>query len=348
MKLPFDPGAAAPPGSGIFGLPFTPEDSRIVLIPVPFEATTSYGGGASRGPTAILEASKQVDLYDFETGRPYESGIAMIGESSFIKKLNASAKRAAKPVIAAGGASTHKLQQSAAQVNAACEEMNRHVQKEAARWMSKDKIVGIVGGDHSTPFGAIAACANRHEHLGILHFDAHADLRVAYEGFEWSHASIMYNVASRIHNISRIVQVGIRDFSEDEKNYIDRSNGRIVTYFAPEIFRRRFEGETWNGIVKEIVSMLPADVYVSFDIDGLDPTLCPHTGTPVAGGLQFFEATAILAEIVKSGRRIVAFDLNEVAPGPDDEWDANVGARILYKLAGFALKSQNGPQSQRP
>jgi agmatinase len=341
QKPAFDPNAAAAPGSGIFGLPFGPEESRVVLLPVPFEATASYGGGASRAPSAILKASHQVDLFDSETGKPYESGIAMLPEPKWVKTLNAAAKRAAKPVIAAGGAHTKSLQKSAAVVDAAGARINDWVRAEVSKWLRAGKVVGVVGGDHSVPFGAIQAFADTTKGLGILHFDAHADLRMAFEGFEWSHASIFYNVCTRIPNVGKVVQVGVRDLGEQEMRMIHESKQRIVTYFAPDLFTRRFEGEPWARLADEIAGQLPENVYVSFDIDGLDPTLCPHTGTPVPGGLHFFEATAILAAVVRSGRRIVGFDLNEVAPGPrGNEWDANVGARMLYKIIGYTLRSQ--------
>lgn len=338
-KSSFDPDAAAPEGSGIFGLPFSPDESEVVLLPVPFEVTTSYGGGTSRGPKAILEASKQVDLYDVETGRPYEGGIAMLPESAKVKRWNAEGKRAARPVIRAGGAHTKALQKSAAKVNSIGGALNRWVRTETDRWLDQGKLVGIVGGDHSVPFGAIEAYAQRYPGIGVLHFDAHADLREAFEGFKWSHASIFYNVAKHISEVGRIVQVGIRDVGEREVEMIRSSGGRITSFFAPDLATRRQEGETWARLCDEIVSHLPEAVYVSFDIDGLDPVLCPHTGTPVPGGLQFYEATAVLAAVVRSGRKIVGFDLNEVAPG-EDEWDANVGARILYKLIGYARQSQ--------
>ncbi|MBI3818797.1 MAG: agmatinase family protein [Planctomycetes bacterium] len=338
----FDSNAAAPRGSGIFGLPFAPEESRIVLIPVPFEATTSYGGGTARGPRAILQASRQVDLYDHETGKPYEAGIAMLRESSLIKKLNAEGKRAAKPVIAAGGAHDRKLMKSAEAVNAACEKMNTFVKSETKKWLAKGKLVGVVGGDHSTPFGAIEAHAEQYKNLGILHFDAHADLREAYEGFAWSHASILQNVAARIPKITKIVQVGVRDYCEEEAARIRDSNGRIETFFMPDLYQRKFAGAPWSSIAHEIAARLPENVYITFDIDGLDQPLCPHTGTPVPGGLQFYEATAVISAVARSGRKIVGFDLNEVAPGPrGDEWDANVGARMLYKLIGYAAMSQD-------
>lgn len=344
----FDPNAAARPGSGIFGLLFQAEESRVVLLPVPFEATTSYGSGTARGPAAILEASRQVDLYDSETGKPYESGIAMLPESRRVRAWNTAAKRAAKPVIAAGGAFTKQQKAAAARVDAIGARVNQFVREETAKWLALGKMVGIVGGDHSVPFGAIEAYAERFPGLGILHFDAHADLREAYEGFEWSHASIFHNVDRKIPGVVKIVQVGVRDLGEREAERIHASKGKITAYFAADLFTRRFEGERWARLADEIAEALPRDVYVSFDIDGLDPVLCPHTGTPVPGGLQFHEATAILAAVVRSGRRIVGFDLTEVAPGPaGDEWDANVGARVLYKLAGYALLS-NGTPAQQP
>ncbi|MFN0207904.1 MAG: agmatinase family protein [Planctomycetota bacterium] len=341
MTISFDPNAAAPPDSGIFGLPFGAEESRVVLLPVPYEATTSYGGGTSRGPAAIFEASKQVDLFDCETGKPYESGIAMLPESKLVKKWNTEGKRAAKPVVAAGGAHNKQLKAAAAKVNKFGDNVNAYVHRETLKWLDLGKIVGIVGGDHSVPFGAIQAYSERTPQFGILHFDAHADLRESYEGFEWSHASIFYNIYTKIPAITKIVQVGVRDLGEREMMLIRASNGRIVTYFAPDLFTRRFEGEPWARLADEIAAQLPENVYISFDIDGLEPTLCPHTGTPVTGGLQFYEATSVIAAVVRAGKKIVGFDLNEVAPGPKgNEWDANVGARLLYKLIGYALMSQ--------
>ncbi|MGB3969170.1 MAG: arginase family protein, partial [Planctomycetota bacterium] len=201
------------------------------------------------------------------------------------------------------------------------------------------KIPGIVGGDHSVPFGAIAAAAERHPGLGILHVDAHADLRVAYEGFRWSHASIMDNVLRDVPGVQRLVQVGIRDFGGQELAAITGSGGRVVTHFDLQWQRRRFAGTTFDALCREAIDALPRTVWISFDIDGLDPALCPHTGTPVPGGLQFAEAAHLIGVLAQSGRRIVGFDLVEVAPG-DDEWDANVGARLLYKLCGAALHTR--------
>ncbi|MGE5049363.1 MAG: agmatinase family protein, partial [Deltaproteobacteria bacterium] len=297
--MSFDPNAKASEDSGIFGLTDTPESAKVVLVPVPFEATTSYGGGTSQGPAAILRASRQVDLFDVETGKPYEAGICMLPEPRF-----------AEPVERAPSA-----------VNPISREVNAWVQETVAHWLSRGKIVGTVGGDHSVSFGAIAAHAEEHAGLGVLHFDAHADLRRAYEGFEHSHASIMDNVVSGTR-IARLVQVGIRDLCEEEADRIRGSGGKIVTFFDAELAEARFAGETWAAQCARIVAALPKTVYVSFDIDGLDPALCPHTGTKVPGGLSFQMATSLVAAVVKSGRRLVGFDLTEVAPAQDgSEWD---------------------------
>lgn len=336
--MAFDPNAASTPDSGIFGLPFTPEEAKVILLPVPFEATTSYGGGTADGPIAIFEASKQVDLFDLDTGKPYEAGIAMLGESPDIRAWNEEAKAAAAPIIESAGTKVDPALLD--RVNALCNQMNEAVYVASKSWIEKGKIVGVVGGDHSTPFGCIRAHAEKYPKLGILHLDAHADLRDAYEGFTWSHASIMFNVMERLPQVTKLVQVGIRDFGEAEFNYIQASNGRIHTFFDHRLTRARLDGMPWRELVDSVVAELPEHVYLSWDIDGLDPTLCPHTGTPVPGGLSFEQAISLLEGIVRAGKRIVGFDLNEVAPGPHDEWDGNVGARLLYKMIGWTLLSQ--------
>ncbi|MBZ5536809.1 MAG: agmatinase family protein [Acidobacteriia bacterium] len=339
----FDPNAGAIPSSGIYGLSCTLDESKVVLLPVPVEITTSYGEGTALGPAAILQASKQVDLFDVSAGRVYEAGIHMMPESRRIQRLNREGRRLARPIIRRGGIDegSTKWKRILGRVNAISSEVNEWVYAAATRLISKDKVVGVVGGDHSAPFGLMRAYAERSPGLGVLHFDAHCDLRIAYEGFTWSHASIMYNVVSRIPQIKKLVQVGIRDFCEQEMEIVQKSRGRILLYCDEDLQWQKFKGRSWKSIVTGIIAGLPRNVYVSFDIDGLNPSLCPHTGTPVPGGLSFEEAVYIIAAVSKSGRRIVGFDLNEVAPGPEgDEWDANVGARLLYKMIGHTLLSQ--------
>ena len=338
----FDPAAAAV-HDGLFGLPHTAEQAAVVIVPVPWEPTTSYRRGTAKGPAAILEASKQVDLYDLDTGKPYEAGIAMLPEDPDIVRWNVEACAAAEPVIAAGGNITGQphLQEALLRVNEASHRLNERVRAIVKRELDRGKLVGLVGGDHSVPLGAMRALAERYPHYGVLHIDAHADLRDAYEGFTFSHASIMRNVYAQIPAVQRIVQVGIRDLSEAEHDVIRKSHGRITTYFDRDLAARAFAGEPFARTAAAIAESLPEHVYISFDIDGLDPSLCPHTGTPVPGGLSFREVVALIQEVANSGRHIIGFDLNEVAPGPEgDEWDANVGARVLYKLIGFALATR--------
>ena len=339
----FDPDAAAGAGSGIYGLPFSSEDSRVVVVPVPFEATTSYGGGTSNGPEAVLDASRQVDLFDHETGRPYAAGIAMLEISENVLAWNREAKKIAATVIEKGGVVDDDTRQAAEKVNEIGDQVNRWVYSQTSALLRAHKLPVILGGDHSVPFGAIRAHAEAGPGFGILHLDAHADLREAYEGFTWSHASIFNNVMTKIDGVAKLVQVGVRDLGQAERTMIDASNGRIVTFYDADLAARKEEGVPFAKLADEIVAALPERVYLSWDIDGLDPTLCPGTGTPVPGGLSWNEAIGLLRAIRRSGKRIIGLDLCEVSPG-ETEWDANVGARLLYKMIGFALMTTS-PQS---
>lgn len=339
--LDFDPNSAPDADSGIFGLPHEEKDAALVLLPVPWEATTSYGGGTSKGPAAILAASGQVDLFDGEVHRPYEPGIFMRPGSKEVRAWNKTAKAAAQKVIKLGGRieGNKAAQKALKTANELGAKLNDWVYRETADLMKAGKIVGLVGGDHSVPYGAFRAAAEHHGEFGLLHFDAHSDTRVAYEGFTWSHASIMYNAMEDIPRISRIVQVGIRDFCEQEHEFTVALGERAKVFYDRDLAARRFAGEPWTKTCQEIVDALPKQVWITFDIDGLDPVLCPHTGTPVPGGLQFAEALHLIALVAKSGRKIIGFDLNEVSPGAD-EWDANVGMRLLYKLIAWTFVSR--------
>jgi agmatinase len=340
----FDPNSAASPDSGIFGLPYSESEAKLVFLPVPWEATTSYGGGTSEGPAAILEASKQVDLFDLDTVKPYEPGLFMLEESTEVRKWNEEAKALAAKIIERGGdiAGHSELERALARVNALGDRLNQWVATESERILSSGKILALVGGDHSVPFGAFQAVAKHHPSFGILHFDAHSDTRDAYEGFTWSHASIMRNALDRIPQIKRLVQVGIRDVCEEEITYCRGEGARVSVFFDRDLQLAKQAGKSWVEVARKIVADLPNEVWISFDIDGLDPRFCPNTGTPVPGGIDFAEANLIVRELVKSGKKIIGFDLNEVAPDLSDrenEWDANVGARMLYKLTGWTLAS---------
>jgi agmatinase len=203
-------------------------------------------------------------------------------------------------------------------------------------FLNDNKLVGLLGGDHSTPLGYFKAIAEKYESFGILQIDAHCDLRKAYEDFTYSHASVMYNALNEIPQIERLVQVGIRDYCDEEWDYIQKSNFRVITYFDKNIKERQYEGETWKSIVNDIIDKLPQNVFISFDIDGLDPKLCPSTGTPVAGGFEVEQIYYLFRQLTQSGRKVIGFDLNEIGNG-ETEWDANVGSRMLYKLCNVLL-----------
>lgn len=344
---PLDPNAAASPDSGIFGLDFTEAQARLIYIPVPWDATTSYRDGTALGPRAILKASHQMDLFDLEVERPYEAGLHLLKESSAIRALNKQARLAALPIIRAGGVigKNKALAARLKKVNQLSAKMNQFVHQSTKKIISAGKIPAVIGGDHSTPYGAIEAAVQAHPGMGILHFDAHLDLRKAYEGFEWSHASIMRNVMDRLPAVHKLVQVGIRDFCEEEYDFVREHDSRIQVHYDTDLQRRKHSGTPWEQLAQDMIYSLPNDVWVSLDIDGLDPRFCPNTGTPVPGGLDFHEVNGVLRQLVASGRRVIGFDLNEVAPPKGfprttDEWDANVGMRLLYKLTAWTLASQ--------
>ena len=365
----FNPDGPSNKAAGLFGLPHTTDEAAVVVVPVPFEATVSYRAGTSHGPMAVLQASHQVDLFDADTGRPYLVGIAMQDAPAWMLERNATAREAATRVIACLEAGEDVDVADIAVVDAAGAAVNAHVKQRVAALPASGKLPVVLGGDHSVPLGAILAVA---EHLGdtplgVLHLDAHCDLRDAYEGFQWSHASIMKNVLDATKTV-KITQIGIRDFSDGELDVVKSENTRLTTYFDVQLRRARLSGG-FLALAKQIVATLPEHVYLSFDIDGLDPALCPSTGTPVPGGLSFDEIIAVLHAVIDAGKRIVGLDLVEVAPPPaaidaasddgeegdalalGDSWDANVGARLLYKMIGFALRSRGeiaGPELPTP
>lgn len=334
--MPFDPDAAANPAN-LFGLPFTPENARVVVLPVPWQATTSYRRGTREGPRAVFEASLQVDLHDLEVGDAWGAGYAMLPEDDIVRIWDEAAEGDALAVIAAetSGAADDMVTQGALdRVNALSGQLNDYVYREVGRLMDDGKLPGVLGGDHSVPFGAIAAAAERHPGMGILHIDAHADLRVAYEGFTWSHASILHNVLTRISGIAAVAQVGLRDVGAREAAFAE-AEPRVFWFTDPQMQRAMAEGTSWLSLVREILDTLPEKVWITFDVDGLDPALCPGTGTPVPGGLTFGQACILLSEVA-ANRTIIGFDLNEIGP---TDWDGNVAARLLYKLCGHTVRS---------
>lgn len=335
-------GTPPPTGAGLFGASLDPDEASLVIIPVPWDATVSYGAGTANAPAELVLASHQLDLEDGAFVQPFKAGIALLPESQEMVALAKKARPRAEQVIARAASGVVADDPDLRFVNDASRQVDEAVYEAAKTRLEKGQIVAVLGGDHSTPLGLMQALGDQcPDGFGVLHIDAHHDLRCAYEGFVRSHASIMYNALQEIPALKRLVQVGIRDYSQEEKAFAQSQGERVHTFYARNLFAKKARGETWASLTEAMLKHLPKAVYVSFDIDGLDPVYCPSTGTPVPGGLSYDEATYLLEALAKSGRKIIGFDLTEVTPGADgDQWDANVGARILYKLCGATLASQ--------
>jgi len=349
--MSFDATTTISADFGIFGIPLTEEQSKVILLPVPWEVTTSYGSGASWGPTLVREASAQIDLFDLELGKAYEQGYHMLPHPVEIKSLNDKMKLKAQKLIelvTEQSEDQNQLDSLRREINEASDFLNQWVYQQSKRILDQGKLLGLVGGDHSSPYGALQAVSEKHQgDFAVLHIDAHSDTRKAYHGFTHSHASIMYNVMTAPWKPKKLVQLGIRDFCEEEYNFV-KSRQDIATFFDLDVKRRMMAGDPWSRVVQDLVKELPEKVYISFDIDGLDPAYCPHTGTPVAGGYSPDQIYFLFHELAKNGKKIVGFDLNEVSSGgvsPEDanQWDGNVGARVLFKLCGWSILTNKNP-----
>lgn len=341
----FDPNSVGNPNYGIFGLPFTEEDAKLVLLPVPWEVTVSYKAGTARASERICKASLQVDLMDDDNAEGWKQGIFLCDvDKNVLMKSDYLRKEAELYInyITEGDALCDNkfMQKVLREINEGSEFLNQWVYEQTRDLLNKGKLVGLLGGDHSSPLGFYKAIAEKYGDFGILQIDAHCDLRESYENLKYSHASIMYNALKEIPQLTKLVQAGTRDYSSGELQYIHESNGRVVTYFDKELKDRGYQGQTWQQIVEELISHLPQKVYISFDIDGLDPKLCPNTGTPVPGGFETQQVYYLFRKIIESGRQLIGFDLNEVGVSPN-EWDENVGARVLFKLCNLLIASNN-------
>ncbi len=339
----FDHNAVGNPNNNIFGLPFTEEEASLVILPVPWEVTVSYGAGTSRAAEHVFKSSKQVDILDVEGDHGWRKGFFMkeldrkiLMKSDYLRK---EAELYIDYISKGEDVDKNKFMcKSLKEINEGSVMLNNWVYDQTKTLLDKGKMVGLLGGDHSTPYGFMKALAEKHGNFGILQVDAHCDLRKGYEHFNFSHASIMYNALADIKEITKLVQVGVRDFSDEEWDYVCNSDHRVVTYFDKSIKERSYEGQTWKQISTEIIQHLPEKVYLSFDIDGLDRKLCPNTGTPVPGGFEIEEICYLFKMISESGRELIGFDLVEIGVGQTD-WDANVGARALWRLCNLMVKN---------
>ncbi len=367
----FDPDAAADPAGGPYGLSYSAEEAELHIVQAPFDATCSYRRGAADGPASILAASYQVELHDTVSGDPWRRGIHLVPVDERIAIWNAEARGLADGVIERGGrdrldvGGDDELLANLVRVNQLSARADAAIEAQVRASLEAGKRVVVLGGDHSTALGSIRAHADKHGRpglgsgIGILHIDAHADLRRCYEGFERSHASVLFNALEgglfwaaderRPHDggalpvpgagegIARLVQVGLRDVSRGELDRLTRDE-RVFAVMDHEWAAARAAGEDLGRLVASTIERLPRRVYLTLDIDGLEPGLCPNTGTPVPGGLTWHEVWMWIDAVRASGRELVGADLVEVAPGvaPDgtDSWDAVVGARLLYRILG--------------
>jgi agmatinase len=329
----YNPNAPGIIGNNIFGLPFNIDNAKVIIIPVPWDVTVSNLSGTSRGPDNIKKQSYQIDLYDAAYPDAWKIGIAMEEISETLLMKNDSLREKSSEYISKleegiSIDSDKRLKEILEQVNSECNSMINEVEKNAIKYLDKNKFVALIGGDHSTSLALIKAMAKKNNSFGILQFDAHADLRNAYEGFEHSHASVMYN-SLKLGEVSKLVQVGIRDYCQEENDFINSNVDRIKVFTARDIYSQIFTGESWKSICDKIIKELPEKVYITFDSDFLDPSECPTTGTPVPGGFSYEQALYLIENIVKSGKKIIGFDIVETGQG---DIDGIVSCRILYRM----------------
>ena len=328
-----------------FGAKVSFKKARIVLLPVPWEVTASGGRGTSEAPLHIKKASHQLDFWTKERGA-FNHLIYFCSLSPEIQKLNKKYSLLGQKIInrwEENKIPSPKEMPLLQKINRACNMMTDWVYKKSEAILRAEKIPALIGGDHSISEGLLKLLGERHQgNYGILHIDAHLDMRKAFQGFTHSHASVMHNVLHQAPPPKKLVQVGMRDFCEEE--YRIKGEG-IIRYFDEDLQERIFKGEAWLKICEEIIASLPEQVYVSLDVDGLEQSYAPHTGTPVPGGLSYNQVLFLLKEIKKQKKILIGFDVVETAcpqkPSlPHNCWNGNVSARLIYTLCGLALRGE--------
>jgi agmatinase len=269
----------------------TLEKAKYVLLPVPYDGTSTYIKGAEKGPQAIIDASDSIELYDIQTElEAYKSGIYTDKHPfSFLT-----------PAI-----------------------MVAEVKERVQHFLHQNKKVGLLGGEHSISIGAIEAFAEKYPNLSVLQFDAHADLRDSYNGSIYNHACVM----RRAQAIANVVQVGIRNVCIEEKANIISEN----IFYAHDIC-----GQTeW---MQQAIDKLTEHVYLTMDLDGFDPSIMPATGTPLPGGLLWYETLTFLELLFKS-KKVVGFDVVELCPQNENKISDVLAAVLVYKIISMMEKN---------
>jgi agmatinase len=340
-KQEFNISGVGVKNNNIFGLPSDYVQSKIIINPAPWEVTASYRTGTSNAPQNILDSSVQIDLYHEEFPELWKIGISMLPIQKNILNQNKILCNYSQDIIKTleqgHSTNTFSLQSKLDKVNSGCQNFIASLKNQTLDYLKQGKIVVTLGGDHSVSEGAISGHSLHFPSFGVLQFDAHMDLRKDYQGFIHSHASVMHNILDH-PQITNLTQVGVRDYSHEEES-LAKTNKKINIFSNNWIKKQLFNGISWTEICKKIISSLPENIYISFDIDVLIPSLCPSTGTPVPGGLGFDEIFHLISLLVASKKTIIGFDLVEVS-GNADSIDAIIGTRALYNLCGFTVLSQ--------
>ncbi|MDD2344755.1 MAG: agmatinase [Bacteroidales bacterium] len=268
------------------------ENSEIVLIPVPYDGTSTWIKGADKGPQAIIEASDSIEMWDIETqSEVYLKGIHT--DSAVLEKSSPEA-------------------------------MFEAVYQRVAQRLSDEKWVGILGGEHSVSCGSIKAHAEKFADLTVLQIDAHADLREEYHGSKFNHACVM----RRAQEWCRVVQVGIRSVCKEEMEFIDPNS----IFYAHQLWQN-------NDWIDKVIEKLSSNVYLTIDLDGLDPSILPSTGTPEPGGLSWWQLLTLIERLTKA-KRLVGFDVVELCPNPAEKSSDLLAAKLVYKILSMKYAFQ--------
>ena len=322
-------------GGYYFGEKCAPAEADLVIVSAPWSVTSDHGQGATYTPDAVIDASADSNLYDVESGFSAVGRVATAEIDYNIQEmsehLGRDAERVADRMFNGGNPVAEYAVRKVKHINEGFAEMHASIYNQTKHWVSQGKTVAVIGGDHSVSYGAVKAIAEHHKDLGVLFIDAHADFAAAGEAFQYSHRSIARNIVEEIPSVSRLVEVGVRDIDKSELDML-LANDKVDLFLAEKVAAKRFEGECWGNLCREMVEKLPQKVYVSLDIDALKIEFCTHTNSPVPGGMTFDEVVYLVNCVVKSGREIVGFDITEVVSNIDDKVDAIVAVRLLTKL----------------
>ncbi len=268
------------------------EKSKVVLIPVPYDGTSTWGKGADKGPDALLDASENMELYDIETETEvYKQGVFV-----------------AEPVSDL----------------ASPEAMVKSVHRVTKEYIKRNKFVTLIGGEHSISIGSIRAFNECFENLTVLHIDAHADLRESYGGTPFNHACAVYEASQQ----TNLVQVGIRSMDAIEMTVMDTEK----TFFAHDMV----DDEYW---MDKAVELLTDNVFITFDLDALDPSIMPSTGTPEPGGLLWYETLEFLKQVFEE-KNVVGFDIVELCPNERERSSDFLAAKLYYKMLSYKFREE--------